>query len=617
MKLIDLKALSSQGGMLRMLSQMAPVVEPLLGINKINAAYSAMVELYQSKVSALPEEEKSVHFYKSCLDVLGLELLLEESDLEKIPTSGPLIIVANHPFGGLEGVILGYLLKKIRPDVRIMGNFLLEHIKEMKEDLISVDPFGSGGLRNIKPIKKAIKWVGDGGALIVFPAGEVSSFNFKRMAVVDPAWSSHVAGIVRRTKASVVPIFFSGRNSTMFQGLGMIHPSLRTLMLPRELINKKNQTVRLSIGRPLIWKRLNRFESNEKMTEYLRLSAYFLHNRSDMKSPPRVKLSFRRKKPTPHVDVVKAPCQDMLVNELASLPNDALLVEQGDFAVYVVQFYEIPHIIQEIGRLREVTFRNVQEGTGNAIDLDKYDEYYLHMFLWCKSKSEIVGAYRLGQTDLILQQRGPSGLYSSTLFHYQPSFIDQLEGALEMGRSFIRQEYQRKPQTLPLLWRGIGEFLVRHPQYTILFGPVSIGQDYEEFSKGLMIEFLKNNNLDSKLSRFVKARTPVKSKLSRGDKEALTSCIKDIDDISMLISDIEKDGRGIPILLRHYLKLSGVLVSFNLDHEFSDAIDGLILVDMMLTEPKLLKRFLGSEGAELYLAYQASAKRKSKDEKCH
>lgn len=620
MKLIDLRAVAPEGGVGGIVRRMAPAIEALLGINRINDAYLQAVELYQARIAEgagsaeVAPSADTMPFYLSCLETLNLELLMDDNDLAKIPVKGPLVVVANHPFGGLEGVILAYLLKKVRPDVRVMGNYLLGFIKEMRPDLISVDPFGSGTRQNVRPIREAIQWVSSGGALLVFPAGEVSSLSLRKRRVLDPAWSSHVARILRRTQASVVNVYFSGRNSNLFQAIGLIHPRLRTALLPREMMNKAGRQIRLCIGRPIVWKRLERFDSDASITDYLRLCTYFLRNRPEMQKPPRLKWRFRRKKTAIQVDVVEASSQDLLVQELGSLPGDAMLVEQGDFAVYHAPFQLIPNIMNEIGRLREVTFRNAQEGTGNAIDLDKYDEYYMHLFLWSKSNNEIVGAYRLGQTDKIIQEYGAEGLYSNTLFRYKPSFIEHLGCALEMGRSFIRQEYQRKPQALPLLWRGIGEYLVRHPRYSIMFGPVSIGQDYQEFSKGLMIEFLKKNHLDSDLSRFVKARTPVKVKLSRGDKQVFSSCVKDIDDISMMISDIEKDGRGIPILLRHYLKLSGTLISFNLDREFSDAIDGLILVDLRRTEPKLLKRFQGVEGFELYMAYHEALRRSGASE---
>jgi putative hemolysin len=478
----------------------------------------------------------------------------------------------------------------------------------MRADLITVDPFGDAARRNIRPMKEAIRWVSNGGALICFPAGEVSSLNLFKRRVMDPTWSPHVAAIVRKTQATVLPVWFSGRNSNLFQLLGLLHPRLRTLMLAREMLNKAGRSLRMGIGKPLTWKRLQRFESNEKLSDYLRLSTHFLRNRPDLSKTPRFRITFKRRKGVRQEEIIPPLPQEKIVEELYGLPADALLVEQGDLAVYHARYHQIPHIMQEIGRLREITFRSAQEGTGMSTDLDSFDEYYLHLFLWCKSKQEIVGAYRLGQADKILEQYGREGLYSSTLFRFKPLFLEQLDCALEMGRSFIRQEYQRKPQSLPMLWRGIGEFTVRNPHYSIMFGPVSIGQDYHDYSKGLMIEYLKKNNLDSELSRFVKARTPVKPKIPRGEKKQLKSCLADIDDVSMMISELEKDGRGIPILLRHYLKLSGTLISFNLDRDFSDAIDGLILVDLTKTDPKLLKRFQGEEGYEIFTAYRAAAK---------
>jgi putative hemolysin len=615
MKLIDLRASAPEGVLGEFLRRAAPAIETMLSIHRINDYYRQAVEHGRAQTDQLSETDSpsspidSYTFYRSCIEVLNLDLQLKEGDLDKVPAKGPLVVVANHPFGGLEGVILAYLIKKVRPDVRVMGNYLLNEIEEMRPDLITVDPFGSGVKRNIAPIREAIQWVSSGGALIVFPSGEVSSLSLKTREVEDPDWSTHVAAILRRTRASVVNVFFSGRNSGLFQALGLIHPRLRTALLPREMANKAGQKIAVSIGRPIVWRHLEKQGSNDEIMRYLRLCTYFLSHRPELERKPRREWRWRRPAPQRLADVVEAVPQSLLIEELASLPEEALLVEQGDFAVYHATFQQIPHIMNEIGRLREVTFRGAQEGTGLAIDLDQYDHYYLHLFLWSKSKQEIVGAYRLGQMDKILTEWGAKGVYSGTLFHYQPQFIAQLEGALEMGRSFIRQEYQRRPQSLPLLWRGIGEYLVRNPHYSVMFGPVSIGQDYQEISKALMIEFLKKSHLEPELSGFVKPKTPVEFKWSRRDQRFFADCAKEIDDVSMMISDIEEDGRGIPILLRHYMKLGGKLISFNLDRQFSDAIDGLIWVDIKRTDPKLVRRFQGEKGSEFYLAYHQASDR--------
>jgi putative hemolysin len=252
--------------------------------------------------------------------------------------------------------------------------------------------------------------------------------------------------------------------------------------------------------------------------------------------------------------------------------------------------------MREIGRLRERTFRAVGEGTGKPLDIDEYDAYYMHLFIWNGRTREIVGGYRLGRIDRIISMYGTKGIYTASLFHFKNQLLERLSPALEMGRSYIREEYQRKPNALPLLWRGIGEYVARHPQYRVLFGPVSISSDYKPLSRELMVQYLRNNSVDEDLKGYVRARRPPHAcNMEKIDKNSLRTTIKDIEDISELVSDIETDRKGVPVLLRHYLKLNATILSFNVDKDFSNVIDGLIVVDLMRTEPKILRRFMGDE----------------------
>ena len=222
--------------------------------------------------------------------------------------------------------------------------------------------------------------------------------------------------------------------------------------------------------------------------------------------------------------------------------------------------------------------------------------------MWNHGKNEMVGSYRIGQVDQILARSGLRGLYTSSLFKFQPGFLERLGPSLELGRSFIRAEYQRKPTSLALLWRGIGEFVVRHPQYKVLFGPVSISRDYESLSRRIMVEALQRQRGDQNLSPFVKARNPPRDKLSRDERVIVDSLVKDVDDISSLVAEIEADNKGMPVLLRHYLRLGARLLSFNVDPAFGNCIDGLIVVDLRSSDDKLLKRFMGEEGLRRFHA---------------
>jgi putative hemolysin len=598
-KLIDLNEAAKNPISRFLLPLLIAPLENALSLKTLNRLYAKFYEI----TLHCKDPQKIFHLG---LDALNVTYSVSQTDLQKIPVKGPLIVVANHPFGGLEGVILGAVLLKVRPDLKILGNYLLKHIIGIRDTIIPVDPFDTkhSAASNLKGLKEAIRWVKGGGMLATFPAGEVASLKLRQGRVIDPAWSSHIGGIIRRTKATALPVYFPGRNGVVFQILGLLHPGFRTALLPRELINKRNKQINVHIGKAFSWKKLQRFETDGKMMSYLRVNTYFLGNRDFQKKKTAIGFSSKNSVDFISEPVIAAVLPTLLQKDVAALPAEQRLVQNGDLAVYIARSSQIPNLLNEIGRLRELTFRQVQEGTGKAVDLDRFDAYYLHLFVWNQKKKELVGAYRLGLADKILKSRGPGGLYTSTLFRFKPEFVHQLANAIEAGRSFIRSEYQKKFNSMVLLWRGISEFFVQNPHYKILFGPVSISRDYHTISKNLIVRFLKTNNFDPQLSRLVNPRNSYRSGRVEGvSSKIIKSSFQDIDDISLLISEIENDGKGVPILLRHYLKLNGSLICFNADKAFSSVLDGLLLVDLTKTDPKLLKRFMGEKGFEAFTRY--------------
>ena len=601
-KLIDVAQIGQTPFLKAAISILQRPLEKLLSLDTLNRYYAQ----YCEKVDVVEDQRQ---IFQLCLDTLKVQAEIRPEDLKKIPAKGPLVVVSNHPFGGLEGIVLAAILLQVRPDLRVMGNYLLKQIAGVRDSIIAVDPFqnSSATRTNLRGLKQALHWVKSGGVLQVFPAGEVASFNIARRRVVDPPWSPHVAGIIRRTRASVLPVYFPGKNSLLFQLLGLLHPLLRTAMLPRELLNKRHKSVGACIGKAIHWRKLQRFETDQALIDFLRFSTFFLANREDARNRrfkvlgPMVKTDIRAKAP-----VISPVPSSLLMREVQSLPSRQRLVEKGELGVYIAESSQVPNMLNEIGRLREITFREVQEGTGKSIDLDRFDAHYLHLFLWNHRQRELVGAYRLGLTDQILRRYGPEGLYTNQLFRYQPEFLNRLSHSIEFGRSFIRVEYQRKFNSLTMIWRGIGEFVSQNPRYHLLFGPVSISRDYQKLSRNLMIRFLKTNRFDRFLSRLVSARKPYRSRRIRGiNQHIFQTSFSDIDDISLLISEIEKDGKGIPILLRHYLKLNGQLISFNVDKDFSGVVDGLLVVDLNRTDERLLRRFMGNEGYDIFHRYQS------------
>jgi putative hemolysin len=599
LKLIDINTAGHHPVSRFLWSLLQRPIEKALALDSLNHCYA---QFYQKAVSCNDAKE----IFRLGLESLDVTYSISTSDLQKIPEKGPLVVVANHPFGGLEGVILGAIMLQVRPDLKILGNYLLKRIVGIRDRIIAVDPFESKPtVSNLKGLKEAIQWVKSGSALIIFPAGEVSSFHPGQGRVVDPSWATHIGGIIRRTKAATLPVYFPGKNGSFFQLLGLFHPRLRTAMLPRELVNKSGKEIKVYVGKAIPWRKLHRFESDQKIVNYLRISTYFLKNRTFHNKRSLRSLTNHRSGQPARDPVFEAVLPSLLKNDIAALPAEQRLVQKGHLIVYIARSSQIPNLLNEIGRQRELSFREVQEGTGKSVDLDRFDSYYLHLFLWNQKKEELIGAYRLGLVDEILRAYGPRGLYTSTLFRFKPEFVNRLVNAIEMGRSFIRSEYQKKFNSLMLLWRGIGEFIGQNPHYKILFGPVSISQDYHTVSKNLIIRFLKINNLDPQLSRFVSPRNSYRSGRVEGvSSTIIKSSFQDIDDISLLISEIENDGKGVPILLRHYLKLNGSLISFNADKAFSSVVDGLLLVDLTKTDPKLLRRLIGEKSFENFLRYQ-------------
>jgi putative hemolysin len=591
-KLIDLKPLFTGNPRRALLSRLVGPAEYLLAVDKINAIHRS-----------LPADSSAGDFCRGSLRALDIDYALTEQELARIPSSGPLVMVANHPFGGIEGIILTEILLQIRPDVRILGNYLLTRIAALAPSIIPVDPFDprKSARSNARGLKEALRWVAGGGALLTFPAGEVSHLCLRTARVLDAHWSPHIAGLIVKTKAKSLPVYIHGRNSVFFNIMGTIHPRLRTMLLPRELAKKKKSLIELTMGGPIGWRKLADFESRRDAAEFLRFSTYFLKHRKAR--PPRgLPLTLPHTKKNKAQKPVIAPVPKVrLQGEVRELPEDHRLVDQKEFSVYVTTARRSPAIMREIGRLREISFRDAGEGTGLSLDIDGFDDFYLQLFLWNNATSEIAGAYRIGRTDLILQQKGAAGLYSTTLFNYRPQFFDHLHNALELGRSFIRTEYQKKFGCLATLWRGIGEFVGRNPRYRHLFGPVSISHDYHTISRNLMVAFLSRHSMDPGMAHLVKPKRPVKLLKSVKQFTPFATLEKDaIDDISMLVSEVEKDNKGVPTLIKHYLKLNGHFLAFNVDKAFADVIDGLIWVDLLKTETKIVERFLGPRGATAF-----------------
>jgi putative hemolysin len=538
---------------------------------------------------------------EALLAEMRVTLDIPAADLERIPAKGPLVAVANHPFGVLDGAAIGALLSRSRPDFKILANSLLENIPGLHPHCIFVDPFNTAESadKNVKPLKQAIEWLRQGGALAVFPAGEVSQWNVREVQVTDPQWSTLAARLIRKTGASALPVYFCGRNSVNFHLLGLINQRLRTLLLLQEFLQQRGKTVKIRIGKAIPSELIANLDSDEEATEYLRLRTYLLSYRG--KKPQSLEAKVRAALPRKQEAIASEVPAQLVIRDIAALPAERLLVENAEFAVYAARASELPHALDELGRLRELTFRAAKEGTGRRLDLDHFDDYYWHILLWSKAKQELAGAYRAGNTNEIIRAHGIKGLYTNTVFRYDHQLFLKIGSALELGRSFIRLEYQGAYAPLLMLWKGIAHFVAAHPQTPVLFGAVSVSNDYSSLSREMIVRYFeqRNNNDDDirEYSELVRPRTPFRAPLlRRWDCGAFCSVLRDLDELAEPISDVEEDGKGLPILLKQYAKLGGRLVGFNLDRKFSDVVDGLVIVDLRRTERSIMERYMGKEG---------------------
>jgi putative hemolysin len=540
---------------------------------------------------------------------MEVDLQVSAADLERIPKTGPVVVVANHPYGILDGAVLGALLTSVRPDVKVMTNFLLEGVPELERCCIFVDPLGTSRsrVRNRRALKNSVEWLQQGGLLAVFPAGEVSHWQLPQGAVADPPWNDVAVRLIRKTGAAALPVYFCGQNSVGFQLVGMLHPRLRLAFLLQEFLQQQGRNVALRIGGSIDAESIANIREDRNATEYLRWRTYLLAERGKTHAsfPDALRSMLPRKSEVPIAPAIAREC---LVLDLQALPADRCLAENAEFAVYAGRAEEIPNLLEEVGRLREITFRAAGEGTGNHSDLDAFDRYYWHLLLWHKTRQELVGAYRAANTEEIMAQRGIKGLYTNTLFQYQARLFERIGPALELGRSFVRPEYQRQYAPLLLLWKAIARFVSLRPGTPVLFGAVSISNAYNRASRELICSYFKARMRGNELALLVAPRRPFRPvRLRRWDCHVACQALRDAEELSKPIADVEVDGKGLPILLKQYAKVGGKFLGFNVDRKFSDVLDGLVLVDLRETEPTVLERYMGRAGLAAFRRYHGLA----------
>jgi putative hemolysin len=538
----------------------------LLSLRKVNKLYTELAN------------ENGIDFIDKLIETLDIKYHFDADQLKKIPLHGPFIVVSNHPFGGLDGILLIKIISMVRPDVKILANNFLRKIEPLKQYFLALNPFERG-----EPVmsayKKVFEQLNSGGVLGIFPAGEVSDFD-QYYNIVDKAWQFQVIKLIKKAEVPVLPVYFGGSNSRLFHLLGMINPRLRMAKLPSELFTKKKREVSVRIGTPIRKADIEQFADINQLGRYIRAKTYSLGADTKIEVRKFFKIIPLRKIHQAE-PVIPPVSKQLLLNEIESIKPDYELFTIKNYTVYCAPTKLIPNFLNEIGRLRELTFRLVGEGTNLAIDIDEFDLYYHQLFIWDNQAECIVGAYRLGLGNEIIQQYDLHGFYIRSLFRMKPQIKPLLIQSLELGRSFVVQEYQRKPLPLFLLWKGILYFLLKNPQYRYLIGPVSISNNYSSVSKDSIIKFITTHYFNNEIASYIR---PKKSYKFVSENENINLLLDnaggDLNKFDRIIGDIDKVNNGIPVLLKKYLSLNAKILAFNVDPNFNNCLDGLILLDI-------------------------------------
>ncbi|MCC1484408.1 GNAT family N-acyltransferase [Winogradskyella immobilis] len=525
---------------------------------------------------------EKLEFLDGILDEFQIKFEIPDEDLKRLPKEGPYITISNHPLGGIDGILLLKLMLEQRNDFKIIANFLLHRIEPLKPYIMPVNPFEDRKdvASSIRGFKNAIMHLRDGHPLGVFPAGEVSTYRDGKL-VVDKEWEEAAMKLIQKAEVPVVPIYFHAKNSRLFYRLSKISDTLRTAKLPSELLTQKRRIIKVRVGRPISVKDQQSHQNLADFSEFLRKKTYMLSNAFEDKLKILDNIQSTLKAPkAPPKRIVTPVDSHLMIEEIDLLKEkDGRLLKSKNYEVYLAAAENIPNILREIGRLREITFREVGEGTNEAIDLDTFDTYYHHMFLWDDEKKVLAGAYRMGLGSKIFERFGIDGFYLQDLFRFEPELHKMMSESIELGRAFIIKEYQQKPMPLFLLWKGIVHTTLRYPEHKFLIGGVSISNQFSNFSKSLMIEFMKSHYYDPYVAQYVHPKKEFKVKLKDADKDfVFDSTEADLNKFDKIIDEVEPGALRLPVLLKKYIKQNAKLVAFNVDPLFNNAVDGLMYI---------------------------------------
>ncbi|NOX76575.1 MAG: lysophospholipid acyltransferase family protein [Gammaproteobacteria bacterium] len=567
---------------------LGPILDRVLRISVLDALYR------RHRLRNLPPFE----FSSQALRALNISACPSSARqvLDQVPTDGATLVVCNHPYGGIEALILADVLQTVRTDVKFLANTALRVFPEFQPLMIATNPLVVTQ-KNLRSIRQCEAHLSSGGLLVVFPAGRVSSYQKNTNRITDSDWNRIVGHLAQRSQACLLPLFFHGSNSRLFHSLGRLWDRSKLLMLPREFLKLRGRTIQFDMGRPLAartWSHLN----VAKLTRFARVMTYLQATDIAVNAEEKTQA-----KTAPQLEAL-APLgnRQHIVRELDALPDEQQLLNFKQFSVFYATASQIPVLMLDIARERERVFRAYDEGSGQARDGDEFDKTYTQLFVWDHHEQSLVGAYRLGKTDVLLQQNGRSGLYLSKMFQFDDSFHqnthqNNAQASLELGRSFVTPEHQNSFHALYLLWKGIGHFLVKHPHYRRLYGTVSLSRQYDDRAVAVMCDALITP------TEHVRPRHPLPLTLNNEWRDYCADNGRpDFKTLSAFVRGLDAGGKDIPILLKHYHKLGATFHCVGIDRNFNDTPGLLLSIDMTMLKPKVMTTYFGA-GSAAYLAH--------------
>jgi putative hemolysin len=518
---------------------------------------------------------KGFEFVDAALDYFSFDYTISSNDIQNIPSSGKVVIIANHPLGGLDALSLLKLVGTVRRDVKIVANDFLIGIDALNSLFIPIDNYK---MRQTKQdIKKVYESLNNEEAIIIFPAGEVSRASAK--GIKDPTWNKGFLNFALHANAPILPVFIGGKNSKTFYTISVINKTFSTLLLSHEMFKKKSKNINIKVGEIIP----NRHIKPKGLEKKYLINLYKKHLYGLRKG----KKSFF----ITQTAIAHPQKKDDLIKELK---KSKLIGQTNDGKkIYLYDYEDDSIVLKELGRLRELSFRKVGEGINKKRDTDKYDIYYQHIILWDDEDLEIVGSYRVGNCDFINKNIGIKGFYSSTLFKYNESINPYLKDSIELGRSFVQPKYWGT-RALDYLWYGIGAYLKDNPRIKYMFGPVSISGTFPKIAKDMLIFYYTHYFEDEK--NLVDSKMPYQYFSNIKDLKELFELNDRKKDFKILKSSLNSMGIAVPTLFKQYCDIcedGGVKFSgFNIDQNFSDCVDGFIIVEVHKIKEKQKKKYI-------------------------